>query len=121
MLIVAVGLIAGGRVSFVFFPTPESQILSANVTFVAGTPRATVDTFLAHLEETLLQTERELDQGQLINVVLAYHGSKGSGGAADQLGGLQIELTEPDVRPVRNNEFIRAWRERIVQPPGWRA
>ena len=118
MLIVAVGLIAGGRVSFVFFPTPESQILSANVTFVAGTPRATVDTFLAHLEETLLQTERELDQGQLINVVLAYHGSKGSGGAADQLGGLQIELTEPDVRPVRNNDFIRAWRERIVPPPG---
>jgi multidrug efflux pump subunit AcrB len=118
ILIVAVGLIAGGRVSFVFFPTPESQILSANVTFVAGTPRATVDRFLAHLEETLLQTERELDQGKLINVVLAYHGSKGSGGAADQLGGLQIELSEPDVRPVRNNELIRAWRERIVQPPG---
>jgi hypothetical protein len=74
--------------SFVFFPTPESQIISANVTFVAGTPRATVDDFLAHLEETLHQTERELDQGQLINVVLAYHGSKsGGGGAADQLGG----------------------------------
>jgi len=118
LLIVAVGLIAGGRLSFVFFPTPESQILSAKVTFVAGTPRATVDDFLAHLEQTLHQTERELDQGQLINVVLAYHGSKGSGGAADQLGGLRIELTEPDARPVRNNDFIRAWRERIVQPPG---
>jgi multidrug efflux pump subunit AcrB len=118
MLIVAVGLIAGGRVSFVFFPTPESQILSANVTFVAGTPRATVDEFLVHLEQTLHQTERELDQGRLINVVLAYHGSKGSGAAADQLGGLQIELTEPDARSVRNNQFILAWRERIVQPPG---
>jgi hypothetical protein len=46
----------------VFFPTPESQIFSANVTFVAGTPRATVDDFLAHLEETLHQTERELDR-----------------------------------------------------------
>ena len=119
MLIMAVGLIAGGRISFVFFPTPESQILSANVTFVAGTPRTTVDAFLAHLEETLHKTERELDQGKLINVVLAYHGSKGgSGGTADQLGGLQIELTEPDVRPVRNNAFIRAWRERIIMPPG---
>ena len=119
MLIVAVGLIAGGRISFVFFPTPEAQILSANVTFVAGTPRSTVDAFLTHLEQTLHQTEVELDQGKLINVVLAYHGSKaGGGGAADQLGGLQIELTEPDARAVRNNEFIRAWRERIVLPPG---
>jgi multidrug efflux pump subunit AcrB len=118
MLMIAVGLIAGGRISFVFFPTPESQILSANVTFVAGTPRATVDDFLDHLKQTLYQTERELDQGRLINVVLAYHGSKGTGAAADQLGGLQIELTEPDARAVRNNQLIRAWRERIVQPPG---
>ncbi|MGB5835150.1 MAG: efflux RND transporter permease subunit [Thiohalocapsa sp.] len=118
MLILAVGLIVGGRLSFVFFPTPESQILSAGVTFVAGTPRDRVDDFLAHLEETLSRTELELDRGKLVNVVLAYHGSKGSGGSADQLGGLQIELVEPDARDVRNNHIIRAWRERIVAPPG---
>jgi len=123
MLIVAVGLIAGGRLSFVFFPTPESQIINANVTFVAGTPRSTVDAFLTHLEESLYRTERELDQGRLINVVLAYHGTKGGRGpgseaTADQLGGLQVELTEPDARDVRNNQLIRAWRERIDMPAG---
>lgn len=122
MLVLAIGLIAGGRLGFVFFPTPESQIINANVTFVAGTPRSTVDAFLEHLKETLARTEEELGQGKLINVVLAYHGSKSGGGgggaAADQLGSLQIELTEPDSREVRNNELIRAWRERIVMPAG---
>ena len=125
LLTVAIGLLAGGRLGFVFFPTPESQILNANVTFAAGTPRARVDAFLDHLEETLQQTERELDQGPLVNLVLAFHGSKsgsggggGGGGTADQLGSLQIELVEPDLREVRNNALIRAWRERIRMPAG---
>ncbi|WP_462320145.1 efflux RND transporter permease subunit [Halochromatium sp.] len=123
LLTVAIGLLAGGRLGFVFFPTPESQILNANVTFAAGTPRARVDAFLDHLEATLYQTEQELDQGDLINLVLAFHGSKSGGGAgggatADQLGSLQIELVEPDLRNVRNNDLIRAWRERIQLPAG---
>ena len=122
LLMVAVGLLAGGRLAFVFFPTPEAQILNANVTFVAGTPRSTVDAFLSHLEQTLFETERAFDKGRLVNVVLAYHGSKsgsgGAGAAADQLGSLQIELTAPDEREVRNNQLIRAWRERIVLPAG---
>jgi multidrug efflux pump subunit AcrB len=122
-LLVAIGLLAGGRLGFVFFPTPEAQIINANVAFAAGTPRARVDAFLTHLEETLYQTERELDRGELINVVLAFHGSKsgsgaGGGATADQLGSLQIELVEPDFREVRNNELIRAWRERIQMPAG---
>ncbi|MGD8207932.1 MAG: efflux RND transporter permease subunit, partial [Thiohalocapsa sp.] len=119
LLIVSVGLIVGGRLSFTFFPTPEAQILNANVTFVAGTPRGTVDAFLAHLEEALYRTEREFDQGRLINAVLAYHGAKATGGGnADQLGGIQVELIEPDARAVRNNAFIRAWRGNLVEPPG---
>jgi len=121
MLMIAIGLLAGGRLGFVFFPTPESQIINANVTFAAGTPRARVDAFLLHLKETLYQTEKELEQGELINVVLAFHGAKsgaGGGAAADQLGSLQIELVEPDFRTVRNHQLIRAWRERIEMPAG---
>ncbi|KAA6184621.1 efflux RND transporter permease subunit [Thiohalocapsa marina] len=120
LLIVGIGLIAGGRLSFVFFPTPESQIINANVTFVAGTPRTTVDRFLDHLEATLQETEEALDQGQLVNVVVAFHGSKsgGSGTASDQFGSLQLEMTPPDARSVRNHQFIEAWRERIHMPAG---
>ncbi len=120
-LIVAVGLLVGGRLAFVFFPTPEGQVISANVTFVAGTPRSNVDALLEHLQDTLWETERAFDQGKLVNVAIALHGSKpdsSGGSSADQLGGLQVELTAPDARAVRNEEFIRAWRERIQLPAG---
>jgi multidrug efflux pump subunit AcrB len=120
-LIVAVGLLAGGRLAFVFFPTPEGQIISANATFVAGTPRAQVDALLAHLNETLWETEAAFDQGKLVNVAIALHGAKADSGgssSADQLGALQVELIPPDARTVRNEEFIRAWRERVQLPAG---
>jgi len=123
MLLFALGLMAGGRIGFTFFPTPESQIINANVTFVAGTPRAIVDRFLLHLEDTLYATEEALDHrptdGELINAVVAYQGTKtGGGGNADQLGGLTVELIDGDLRDVRNTELIRAWRERIELPAG---
>ncbi|NCA69658.1 MAG: efflux RND transporter permease subunit [Sphingobacteriia bacterium] len=119
MLLIAIGLLAGGRMAFVFFPTPEGQIVTANVTFVAGTPRTRVDEFLAHLDATLWETERALDQGRLINLAVALHGSRSdSSASADQLGALQVELTAPDARSVRNEEIIRAWRERVILPAG---
>ncbi len=124
-LIMAVGLLAGGRLAFNFFPTPEAQMLHANITFVAGTPRARVDAFLAHLEQTLRQTQDELGQGRLVNVVIANHGAKAGdpnvgGGSArgDQLGALKVELIPPDERDIRNEELIRAWRANIRMPAG---
>ncbi len=124
MLVGAIGLLAGGRLNFVFFPSPEPQIVYANATFVAGTPRAKVDAFVKHLETTLYATEAAFDQGRLINVAIAFHGAKtggrgaGAGASADQLGGLQLELTAPDHRSVRNRALIAAWRERIQMPAG---
>jgi multidrug efflux pump subunit AcrB len=128
LLLVAVGLLAGGRLSFVFFPTPEAQIVSANAAFVAGTPRARVDDFLGHLKETLEQTEEALGQGRLVNLAVAIHGAKAAGGhgrergiAGEQLGALEVELVPPDEREVRNDELVRAWRQRIRMPAGLEA
>lgn len=125
LLLVAVGLVAGGRVNFFFFPTPEAQMVIADATFVAGTPRTRVDAFLEHLRDTLFQTERELDQGRLVQVAVALHGAKaavgqggGSGASGDQLGALKVELVPPDARRVRNDELIRAWRARLRLPAG---
>jgi len=124
VLIMTLGLLAGGRLQFNFFPTPEAQMIHANATFVAGTPRARVDRFLQHLEETLFQTEQALSTKPLVNVAIAYHGTKaGDGGGGDfargdQLGALKVELVPPDAREVRNEQFVRAWRERIQMAAG---
>jgi multidrug efflux pump subunit AcrB len=141
LLLLAAGLRAGGYLNFTFFPSPESQILYANVAFVAGTPRERVDAFVAHLEQTLRDTEAAfvstsgtesapLDEpldgdrpARLLSTVVARHGSSVNAQAhqqrsGDQLGALMVELVPSEQRAVRNPQFIRAWQQRVVLPAG---
>lgn len=120
-MILAIGLLAGGRLSFTFFPSPENTIIMANANFVAGYSPERVDTFLEHLEETLYATDKELG-GNIIKVVVSRHGGatagKNSIRAGDQFGSLIVELTYPDNRAVRNKEFIQVWQTKVNTPPG---
>ena len=121
-MVLAVGLIAGGRIGFVFFPTPEGQVIYANATFVAGTPRAHTEAFLGELERALFAAEAELG-GDLVQTAVARLGgtiSSGSGSSArgDQLAGIMVELVPPDTREVRNERFLAVWREKLPTVAG---
>ena len=120
-LISAFGLLAGGRINFTFFPSPESTIVYANVSFVAGTSRETTEHYLKHMEEKLNETNKELGGG-LIEMAVTISGSSFSGGSSrkkgDQLGAIFVQLTEPDKRSVRNPEIIALWKSKLEQPPG---
>lgn len=122
LMVLAVGLIAGGRIGFVFFPTPEGQVIYANATFVAGTPRARTDAFLGELERALFAAEAELGGGLIQTAVARLGGtiSSGSGSSArgDQLAGIMVELTPPDQREVRNERFLAVWREKLPAAAG---
>lgn len=122
LMVLAVGLIAGGRIGFVFFPTPEGQVIYANATFVAGTPRAHTEAFLGELERALFAAEAELG-GDLVQTAVARLGgtiSSGSGSSArgDQLAGIMVELVPPDTREVRNERFLAVWREKLPTVAG---
>ncbi|MBY4678022.1 efflux RND transporter permease subunit [Marinobacterium arenosum] len=123
MLIVVIGLLAGGRVKFTFFPVVERESLTANVQFVAGSPPEQVSHFLAHLEETLQQADSQL-QEKLVKVSYRQHGSanfsrsSATSGNGDEFGSLIVELTPLDDRETRNAELIRRWRPLIQLPAG---
>lgn len=119
--LVTAGLLAGGRLGFNFFPSPESSVVYANASFVAGTDRGRVAEFVDHLQATLEETDSALGGG-LVRVAVSRYGTTQEGGSpgrsADEVGSLMIELISPDHREVRNTAFIRAWRERIREPAG---
>jgi multidrug efflux pump subunit AcrB len=121
LLVLCVGLLVGGRITFNFFPSIESTILRATVGFVSGTPPARVQAFMDHLHETLQATDRALG-GDLVAVAVTRLGhipaERGSGKRGDQFGTMTVELIKPDARKVRNSEFIHAWQERVVFPAG---
>ncbi|HER35394.1 MAG: efflux RND transporter permease subunit [Halothiobacillaceae bacterium] len=119
-VILAVGLLAGGRLGFTFFPTPESQILYANATFVAGTDRERMEAFMAELEASLARTEKELGE-PLVQTAISRLGSTlgpQNSTQGDQLGSMLVELAPPDDRETRNAEFIRTWKQNTAVPPG---
>lgn len=122
LMILCVGLLAGGRVGFHFFPAPEGTVINANVTFAAGTPKQQVEDFLAHLEASLAETDRALGGG-LVRHHVVYRGlsTAAGGGAArtgERFGLIMVELVSPDHRTVRNKEFSAAWRARVQTPAG---
>ncbi|MBW7859902.1 MAG: efflux RND transporter permease subunit [Rhodocyclaceae bacterium] len=121
-VILAGGLLAGGRLSFVFFPAPESPVVFANAGFVAGTPRSHTEAFLRELERALIETEQELGGG-LIRTAVSHLGESigGAGGAttkADQLASIMVELLPSDQREVRNERFLAVWREKTREFAG---
>ncbi|MBO1923265.1 efflux RND transporter permease subunit [Thiomicrorhabdus sp. 6S3-12] len=116
MMIFVIALLAGGRLGFVFFPSPESTKLSADARFVAGTPSDVSSDYVEKLYQALLETERELEPGILKVAVVHYN--KTSRQSGPNFSGINIELSEPDQRKTRNAEFIRVWQQKAGTVPG---
>lgn len=123
LFIICIGLLAGGRIQFTFFPSPEGTTIYANARFTAGTPSIKVEHFLNHLNSALSQTKEDLGS-ELVDIAVTRLGSAGTAGGAngaqtgERFGSIQIELVSPDVRDVRNVEFINTWRSYINLPAG---
>ncbi|SIT07572.1 efflux RND transporter permease subunit [Neptunomonas antarctica] len=138
IFIIAIGLIMGGRVKFTFFPSVDREVFTANVQFTAGTDNTFVKNFLAHLDDTIQQTDREfsatlskdslsegnLVEGSLIKVAFREYGianfprTSAAPTSGDEFGSLYVEMTPIDSRVITNREFIKAWRTHIIVPPG---
>ena len=122
LLIICIGLLVGGRIAFTFFPSPEGQKIFANARFTAGTPSDVVADFLNDLNRSLDETEEALGGDLIVLDVTRLGSASTSGGASNQTaeryGSIQVEMISPDVRDVRNKEFMREWKQRIVLPAG---
>lgn len=118
-LILSFGLLAGGRIGFHFFPTPDGTILYASASFVKGTSPERTEKYMQYLMQTLVATEAELG-GDLVAVTEMRLGIIGLAAAAtlqsgDHLGSIIVELTHQENRSTSIHEFIKAWESR-VQP-----
>lgn len=122
ILIFSIGLLAGGRIKFNFFPAVEQDTMNANFQFASGTDSRYVMDFLDHLDLTLRQTDAELG-GDILKMSLqrlhtARFSRNGSGSRGEEYGSLSVELEPGDHREVGTGEFIRAWRNNIILPAG---
>ncbi|MBO6827802.1 MAG: efflux RND transporter permease subunit, partial [Sneathiella sp.] len=139
ILFVAIGLMAGGRLGFNFFPSPEADVIYANVAFTPGVKRETTIAMVDEMNRALEKVEKDLTDGKGGLIVTSFGkvgtsvGDQFSSVSGDHRAGMQIELVSADQRDVRTNDFIQAWqdeirpmaglvrlalRERVGGPPG---
>ena len=125
--LVAGAAVIGGRVDYVFFPSPEPDKIYANLEMVAGTSRDDTRRAILEVEDALYRAADTLvdEEEQLIVMSLGKIGATvGSGqssssiGNTDTIGGIIVELVSSDTRSVRAAEVMQAWREAVVDPVG---
>lgn len=123
LLIVAIGLLAGGRVKFTFFPVVDSDSLNAQVQFTAGTPPDQVYRYLDSVEQSLRDTEQHFGQKLVDHVVLHHHMASLDTGVngqslGDEFGSLTVALIPAEERNISNAALMNEWRSRTTEPAG---
>jgi len=126
-LLVSLSLFMDGTVKWRFFNAPERGVVAANIAMMPGATRADTKAMVAEMERALEVVNQRYEEqyGRApVKFALATIGDTAGRGLrsadskdVDQLGGLSIELIDPDLRPYSAFEFIGAWREEIQRPP----
>ena len=121
VLIIAIGLMSGGRVSFRFFPSPEGEVLNAYVFFQPGTKRDKTHDGARLVEAALYDAERELagDGEKLVSTIFTQIG-RSRGATGDERAWIYAELTPSEARSVRTKDLKKAWEEKLPEIAGLR-
>lgn len=119
LLVIGFGLVAGGRIGFVFFPSPEAESLRATLEVNAGTPEDEVIAAVEAVESALDVAEQQLSGGSeaLLRSVSTTLGVAGQN-RGDNLAEIDVQLTASEARTVRTPEVVRAWRNAVPDIPG---
>ena len=119
-IIVIIGLLAGGRLGFSFFPQPEGTNITANIRFVAGTPREKAEAFIAEAEQALRDIESRAG-APLMKLLVVKSGESSRGVLGPQLGHIIAELLPAEQRPLQTADIVTSWRRSLQYPPGLEA
>lgn len=130
LFIAGVGVVAGGRVEWEFFPKIDSDLVSAQIQMPFGTPAADTERVQRRVLEASRRVVARLDpQGEeTVRGRFALLGSFGAasggpGGAGQSTSGghlaeVAVFLEPSDQRAFTGRELAEAWREEVGEVPG---
>ena len=129
MLVVTLGVVAGGWIQFKFMPDVEGDILSAKVELAQGVPFSETEKVVRRLEEAALELGKRYqsdDGGSIIIHVLSSSGSQpflagfapAGAALATHLGEVTLELSPAAGRSVSSERLVDEWRLLAGNIPG---
>ncbi len=124
MLILAAGLVAGGRVKFVFFPTVNSDQMAAKLVLPEGTSFDKTRRLVGKIEQAALDLNRQYidEHGKPILIhtfgIVGQQVTRGaSRDAGSHIADVVVELTESEERDVTSTELATRWRAMVGNIP----
>ena len=119
-LIFVFGIMIGGRVAFVFFPSPEPDIIYANFNFSPGTNKLKTESMIIELERSLAKADDNKEVKTFFSVVGRSLGIPGSVNQiqGQHMGSMIVELVASDKRITRVEDLIASWRKNLNELPG---
>ena len=120
VLIIVLGLMSGGRVSFVFFPSPEPDIIYVNFNFSPGTARENTKSMILELEKSLIEVDHNKEVKTHFSIIGKSLGLPGSVQQiqGQHIGAMVVELVSTDIRKTQVSDLINLWKNNIEKPAG---
>jgi len=117
MLILSIGLLAGGILRFVFFPDITADFLQVNLEMNEGTPASQTHEALRIVQAGLWEIDRQVSEeqgvesGAVVTSALAFARN-------DTSGRIITELVKENEDVIDGPEVLRRWREEVGEIPG---
>lgn len=123
VMLVSVGMIAGGKLSFIAFPDIDGDVIEARVLLPQGTPLARTEAVTERIVAALEEVDAELTPLQPDGQDLVRHVSVRYGINPDafesgpHLATVSVDLLGAERRSVTLNEIVGRWREVLGAVP----
>ncbi|MBD3647380.1 MAG: efflux RND transporter permease subunit, partial [Pseudomonadales bacterium] len=118
-VILAFSLVISGRVATNFVTGMSLEMLEANVEFSAAASEEDKGRFMAHLEKTLEETNEAFGESNVEGYVTKYNSAELNQERkyGTQYGSLRVEYAWEEDRTVAPQDFVNAWREKVIRLP----
>jgi multidrug efflux pump subunit AcrB/outer membrane protein TolC len=117
LVVGSVGLVAGGRVKFVFWPKEESDWVNVDIRLPFGAPIEDTEAAVVRVLEAARKTMKSLGEQKLNRGIYSIAGY-GSGGQGSHRGTVIMSLVPSEQRTVGSNEISDRWRKALGRIPG---
>ncbi|NCP64816.1 MAG: efflux RND transporter permease subunit [Paraglaciecola sp.] len=124
LLLVTAGVLSGGHIRFIFFPTVEGDEIKVSLEMPAGTPYAQTEYAMQRVISALDTAVGEQGSGLYRSLSVTVGGrlssNFGSSGTEQrsEIANATLELSPAGARDLTSAEIERRWRDAIGQIPG---
>lgn len=118
-MLIAISLVASQHVGFNLVTGFDFESVAANVEYSSSTTEKQKTEFIAHLEETLVETHENSQEANVLGWTAKYNRAKLNNERVngEQYAALAVQYAYEEQRNMSPKKFVDQWRNKVTRPP----